>query len=95
MTSMTSFFSPHLIMILIVAIAAIAGIVSIKYLGNDNPVEKVAEEIIKDETGLSVDLTPPASPTATSSSPLGNMPSQAAPPTPTQAQPTSQTPPSR
>lgn len=47
---------------LIIAIAAIVGICSVyigKYKGiQDNPVEKVAEEIIKRETGLDIELTP-------------------------------------
>ena len=43
---------------MIVAIVAIAGIVSVKYLGDGNPIEKIAEEVIKEETGLDVNLTP-------------------------------------
>lgn len=48
----------HIILIMIVAIVAIAGIVSVKYLGDGNPIEKIAEEVIKEETGLDVNLTP-------------------------------------
>jgi len=54
-------------MILIVTIAGIVGIVSVQYLGQNNPVEKVAEEIIKEETGITLDLTPSTSPASTSS----------------------------
>ena len=42
----------------IVVIASIAGILSIYFLGKDNPVEEACEEIIKDETGQEVDLSP-------------------------------------
>ena len=58
----------HIIMIVIVAVVAIAGIVSVKYLGPDNPVEKVAEEIIKDETGVDINLTPTSTKTTPSQS---------------------------
>jgi hypothetical protein len=37
----------------------VAGIVSQKYLGPDNEIEKISEEVIKDETGLSVNLDVP------------------------------------
>lgn len=37
--------------------AAIIGIVSDKYLGPHNEIENIAETIIKDETGMSVDLS--------------------------------------
>lgn len=38
---------------------AIVGIVSEKYLGPGNELEKISEEIIKDETGITVDLDIP------------------------------------
>ena len=55
---MSAIFNSHLAMIVIVAITAIVGIVSVKYLGNDNPVEEIAEQVIKDTTGIDIDLTP-------------------------------------
>lgn len=33
-------------------------LISYCFLGSDNPVEEACEEIIKDETGVDVDLTP-------------------------------------
>ena len=38
--------------------AGILGYYSTLFFGDDNPVEEVAEEIIKIETGLDIDLTP-------------------------------------
>jgi hypothetical protein len=38
--------------------AGILGYYSTLFFGDDNPVEEVAEEIIKVETGLDIDLTP-------------------------------------
>lgn len=46
------------IIIAISVLAAVVGIVSDRYLGDDNPVEQEAEKIIKDETGMDVDLSP-------------------------------------
>lgn len=39
-------------------IAMIVGIVSSKYLGNDNAVEQAAEAVIEEETGIDIDLSP-------------------------------------
>ena len=50
--------SVSLIVIIVVAIAAIAGAISVKFLGNDNVVEQVAEDVIKEETGIDVDVSP-------------------------------------
>jgi len=36
----------------------ILGYYSTVLLGDDNPVEEISEEIIKEETGLDIDLTP-------------------------------------
>jgi hypothetical protein len=38
--------------------ACILGYYSSIFFGDDNPVEEVAEEIIKVETGLDIDLSP-------------------------------------
>lgn len=46
-------------MAIVVAIASVVAIVSIKITGKtDNLVEQAAEEIIKDTTGLEVDFSP-------------------------------------
>jgi hypothetical protein len=42
----------------VVAVASIVGFVSYKILGPDNAVEEVCEEVIKIETGQTVDLSP-------------------------------------
>ena len=42
----------------IVIIAVIIGVISVYMLGNDNPVEEISEKIIKEETGIEIDLTP-------------------------------------
>jgi len=44
--------------ILVTIIVALIGISSVFFFGKDNPVEEIAEEIIKEETGLDIDLTP-------------------------------------
>lgn len=46
------------IIIVIISIVTAVGIISTHFLGPDNPVEEVAEEIIKEETGLNIDLSP-------------------------------------
>jgi len=47
-------------LVIIIAIAALAaiGIVSQKYLGEDNIVEETVEAVIKEKTGLDIDLSP-------------------------------------
>jgi len=42
----------------IVAVVLLVGILSAYLFGNDNPLEEISEEIIKEETGLEIDLTP-------------------------------------
>lgn len=51
---------PLLLKACIVASAIMAGVASTLFfkLKNDNTVEEVAEQVIKDETGVDVDLTP-------------------------------------
>lgn len=39
-------------------VAMLIGIGSVFVLGRDNPVEQVAEAVIKAETGLDIDFTP-------------------------------------
>lgn len=46
-----------MISIIITSVALIIGLVSIHYIGHDNPVEEISEEIIKEMTGLEIDLS--------------------------------------
>ena len=47
-----------IILISILIVCGVGGYVSSKYLGDDNPVEEIAENIIEKETGAKIDLTP-------------------------------------
>jgi hypothetical protein len=51
------------IIIIITALSIALGIFSIKFLGDDNIVEEVCEEVIKDSTGVDADLSPKSSET--------------------------------
>lgn len=42
----------------IVLVAVIIGLVSGYFWYPDNPIEEIAEEVIKEETGIAIDLTP-------------------------------------
>lgn len=44
--------------LIIIAVAALVGVVSSRWLGDDNAVEETAEEVIENETGLKIDLSP-------------------------------------
>lgn len=44
--------------ICIAIVATIVGVISIQFMGNDNPIEEASEKIIKDETGITIDLSP-------------------------------------
>ena len=46
------------VIITIVAACAVAGLASRYFYGPDAPIEEFAEEVIKEETGVSVDLSP-------------------------------------
>ena len=46
------------IMLIILVVALAIGFISIKFLGSDNVVEEAAEEVIKAETGVDLDLSP-------------------------------------
>jgi len=37
--------------------AIIIGLISIQFMGNDNPIEELSEKIIQDETGITIDLS--------------------------------------
>jgi hypothetical protein len=41
----------------LILIVALIGITSNYFLGDDNPIEEITEEIIKDETGLEIDFS--------------------------------------
>ncbi len=47
-------YSKYFLILLVV----LMGVVSTYILGDDNPIEEYSEEIIKEETGLDIDLTP-------------------------------------
>jgi hypothetical protein len=49
---------PYQLIGLIVMISLIIGYNSVLALGNDNPIEEAAENVIKEETGISLELTP-------------------------------------
>lgn len=44
----------YMILILVVII----GLSSVYFYGDDNAVEEISEEILKEETGIDIDLTP-------------------------------------
>lgn len=46
------------IIAIIVGIAAVVGIISGCFMGPDNTVEEVAEDLIEDQTGVRIDLSP-------------------------------------
>lgn len=39
-------------------IIALIGFISVYFYGDDNPIEEVSEYVIKEETGMDIDLTP-------------------------------------
>ena len=43
---------------ILIVLAGIIGGVSINYLGDDKPVEEMAEAIIEEYTGINIDLSP-------------------------------------
>ena len=47
-----------LIIIGIVIVALAAGYTSSRWLGDDNPIEESAETVIREHTGVDMDLTP-------------------------------------
>lgn len=46
------------VILYIIIVAAILGFGSEYFLGPDNPVEQEAEEVIRDQTGVEIDLSP-------------------------------------
>jgi hypothetical protein len=47
-----------IVIVTIVGVCVLAGVISQKFLGPNNPIEEVAESVIKEETGVAVNLTP-------------------------------------
>jgi len=62
-------YSLSLTIIIIIAAAAAVGVASRYFLGDDNPIEQVAEEVIEVETGEKVDLSPENKPQAVNQRP--------------------------
>ncbi len=54
--------SASVIAVVLTLTAGVIGMASTHYLGRDNVVEEVAEEIIDKETGVNIDLSPPVKP---------------------------------
>ncbi len=42
----------------IIAISILAGLASVYFWGDDNPIEEECEDLIKDEAGIDIDLSP-------------------------------------
>ncbi len=57
-----TYLKPYQLIGLIVMISLIIGYISVLALGNDNPIEEAAEDVIKEETGISLELTPDSKP---------------------------------
>lgn len=54
-------FFREVISIVLISVAIVVGIIGYTthfFLGDDNPIEESCEEIIKDTTGMDIDLTP-------------------------------------
>lgn len=47
-----------IIIIAVVAVCALGGLTSVYFLGPDNAVEEVAEDVIEKQTGVKSDLSP-------------------------------------
>lgn len=58
----TTYLKPYQFIGLIVMISLIIGYISVLALGNNNPIEEAAEDVIKEETGISLELTPDSKP---------------------------------
>lgn len=58
----TAYLKPYQFIGLIVMISLIIGYISVLALGNNNPIEEAAEDVIKEETGISLELTPDSKP---------------------------------
>lgn len=58
----TTYVKPYQFIGLIVMLSLIIGCVSVIFLGSNNPIEIAVEEVIKEETGISLELTPDSKP---------------------------------
>lgn len=58
----TTYLKPYQFIGLIVMISLIIGYISVLALGNNNPIEEAAENVIKEETGISLELIPDSKP---------------------------------
>jgi len=58
----TTYLKPYQFIGLIVMISLVIGYISVLALGNNNPIEEAAENVIKEETGISLELTPDSKP---------------------------------
>lgn len=50
-------YEATIVLIGILVLMAVAGYVSIHFLGPENPVEEIAEEVIESQTGWEIDLS--------------------------------------
>lgn len=57
-----TYLKPYQFIGLIVMMSLIIGYISVLALGNNNPIEEAAEDVIKEETGISLELTPDSTP---------------------------------
>ena len=57
-----TYVKPYQLIGLIVMISLIIGCISVLALGNNNPIEEAAEDVIKEETGVSLELTSDSKP---------------------------------
>lgn len=58
----TTYLKPYQFIGLIAMISLFIGYISVLALGNNNPIEEAAEDVIKEETGISLELTPDSKP---------------------------------
>jgi hypothetical protein len=57
-----TYVKPYQFIVLIVIISLIIGYISVLAFGNDNPIEEAVEDMIKEETGIRLELTPDSKP---------------------------------
>lgn len=58
----TTYLKPYQFIGLIVMMSLIIGYISVLALGNNNPIEEADEDVIKEETGISLEFTPDSTP---------------------------------
>jgi hypothetical protein len=67
-------YNKYLITVFIIVITAVVGIISIKFLGNDNVIKEACEDVIQKEVGIDVDLSKEAPQAQTPASLSSNTP---------------------